>query len=265
MTSKISFIVPCWNEREGIPHLLTALEETRRLVGPGYEWEFIFVDDGSSDGTAELLEVECLGGSDVRVIRHAVNRGLGAALRTGFAQATGELVVTNDSDCTFDPRELPAMLRLLAQGADIVAASPYHPRGSVLNVPAYRLLLSRNLSRLYRWVLGTRLHSYTSLFRLYRGEVIKRVSFTSDDFLAVTQILVGALRAGYRVVEHPTRLSVRRYGASKARIPQMILDHLGHLWQLICRRPDVAPRAGSLPPQAPEPEEPALKSGGGPR
>ena len=225
---KISFIVPCWNEREGIPQLLQALQETQRLVGSGYEWEFIFVDDGSTDGTAGLLETALLGGADVRVIRHPVNRGLGAALRTAFAHVTGDLVVTNDSDCTFDPRELAAMLQQLdAEHADVVVASPYHPDGSVLHVPAYRLFLSRNLSRLYNALLRDGIHSYTSLFRVYRADVIRASRFTSDGFLGVTQILVGALLAGYRVAEHPTQLSVRRYGTSKARILRMIRDHLG--------------------------------------
>ena len=254
---KLSFIVPCWNEEEGIPSLIAALRETMRLVGPGYQWEFLFIDDGSTDQTAARLAAAQLGEARVRIIRHPCNRGLGAALRTGFAQVTGELVVTNDSDCTFDPRELPQMLALLEPDVDVIVASPYHPQGSVLNVPAYRLFLSRNLSRLYNAVLRTGLHSYTSLFRLYRAEVIRDACCESNGFLAVTQILVGALRQGYRVREYPMQLSTRRYGRSKAVILRMVRDHLTFLARLLTGRVRV-PAAGIAPVSSGAPPSPTI-------
>lgn len=231
--TKLSFVIPCYNEREGIPKLLVALEDTRRAIGPSYDWELIFVDDGSKDGTHDLLEEACRNNSTLRVIRHPCNRGLGAALRTGFEHATGVLVATTDSDCTYDPRELREMLKLMEQGADVVVASPYHPQGSVRNVPAYRLVLSRNLSRLYRWATGSDLYTYTSLFRLYRAEVLRIVQFKSDGFLSMAEILVQALLKGYRIVEHPTQLTVREYGESKAAILRLVRHHIRFLWWLI--------------------------------
>jgi len=249
--TKLSFVIPCYNEREGIPKLLTALEETRQGLGPSYEWELIFVDDGSVDGTLQLLEAVCRGSAEARVIRHPSNRGLGAALRTGFDYATGELVATTDSDCTYDPREIREMLRLMEQGADVVIASPYHPDGGVKNVPAYRLFLSRNLSRLYCWVIGSEIYTYTSLFRLYRAEVLRTVRFQSDRFLSMAEILVEALLVGYRVVEHPTRLTVRQYGQSKAAVLRLIGDHLAFLWRLVRKRARVPSavtvRGGAVP------------------
>jgi len=237
---KLSFVIPCYNEREGIPKLLDALEETRQVLGPDYEWELVFVDDGSVDGTTELLRSASRGHPDVQVIQHSSNRGLGAALRTGFEHATGEFIATIDSDCTYDPREIGAMLNLMKQGADVVVASQYHPHGRVKNVPAYRLVLSRNLSRLYRWVLGAELYTYTGLFRLYRAEVLRAVRFKSDGFLAVAEILVGALLRGYRIIEHPTQLTVREHGQSKAVVLRLIVDHLGFLWQLVRQRARVS-------------------------
>ena len=231
--TKLSFVVPCYNERDGIPKLLRALDETRQALGPEYDWEFVLVDDGSTDGTAEVLKAATLAGAQMRVVRHPRNRGLGAALRTGFAHASGELVATADSDCTYDPRELVEMLKLLAPGIDVVVASPYHPNGGVQNVPAYRLILSRNLSRLYGWVTGADLYTYTSLFRLYRSQVIRTVQFESDGFLSMAQIVVGALVAGYRVVEYPTQLTVREYGDSKAMIARLVCDHLRFIYRLL--------------------------------
>jgi dolichol-phosphate mannosyltransferase len=232
----ISLIVPCYNEREGLPRLLAALAQARRDVGPEYGWELVFVDDGSTDGTSELLEEACSQTDEARVIHHPHNRGLGAALRTGFGQARGELIATVDSDCTYDPRELAQMVRRLEQGADIVVASPYHPAGGVLGVPGYRQLLSRNLSRLYRRVTGSPVYTYTSLFRLYRAEAVRALRFRSDGFLAMAEILVDALLQGFRVVEHPTRLAVRQWGESKAVILRLIRDHIGFLAWLMWRK-----------------------------
>jgi len=235
--TRLSLIVPCYNEQTGIRPLLGVLEDVRAALGRQYSLELIFVDDGSTDGTAERLDAELSGGRfDARVIRHERNRGLGAAIRTGFAQATGELMATTDSDCTYDPRHLIPMLTLMEQGADIVVGSSYHPQGAVHNVPWYRLVLSKNLSRLYSWVLGTRIYTYTSLMRLYRAEVIRSVPFDSDDFLAVAELLIRALLRGYRVAEYPMPLTVRQYGASKAVILRLIRDHLQFLWWLLRHR-----------------------------
>lgn len=230
----LSLICPCYNEREGVGQLLGVLDELQRRLGSAYALELIFVDDGSTDGTAERLESE-LSRRPVlaRVIRHERNRGLGAAIRTGVAQARGELIATTDSDCTYDPLALVPMLALLEQGADVVVGSAYHPQGGVQGASAYRLLLSRSCSRLYNLVLGTRISTYTSLMRLYRAEVIHSIRFESDDFLAVAEMLVRALMMGYRVAEHPMTLTARRYGASNAVILRIIRDHLGFLWWLL--------------------------------
>lgn len=249
----LSLVFPCYNEREGIGHLLQVLEQLQGRLGAGYALELIFVDDGSTDGTAERLEAELVDRRfDARVVRHARNQGLGAAIRTGMAQARGELIATTDSDCTYDPLELLPMLALLEQGADVVVGSAYHPQGGVHNVPAYRLVLSRGCSWLYGLVLGAKIHTYTGLMRLYRAEAVRAVQFQSNDFLAVAEVLVRILMAGYRVVEHPMTLTVRRYGTSKAVILRIIKDHLGFLWWLLRHR--VRIRSAASTPVVVEPD-----------
>jgi dolichol-phosphate mannosyltransferase len=242
--SKLSMVIPCYNEAEGAPALLDRLVRTREAIGRRYEWETICVDDGSRDGTAARLEDLAAGRLPLRIVRHERNRGLGAALRTGYAHATGDLIATADSDCTYDPLELPTMLKMLEAGFDVVVASAHHPEGRVENVPHYRLLLSRGVSRLYRVILGCDLYTYTGLLRVYRAEVIHAVRGTlrNDDFLAVTETLVAALRRGYRVAEHPTLLRARTFGRSKAVIPRVIRHHLVYMAKLIAARARV-PRA----------------------
>ncbi|MDP3703006.1 MAG: glycosyltransferase family 2 protein [Candidatus Omnitrophota bacterium] len=244
----VSIVIPCYNEQDGLSGLLTALDETRRTLAPAYQMDVVFVDDGSQDRTAERLQDACRGQAHTTLIRHPINRGLGAALRTGFAHATGELVATVDSDCTYDPREVAQMLSLLEQGADLVVASPYHPQGRVQHVPWHRQLLSRNLSRLYGWVVDPRISTYTSLFRLYRSPVLRSVTFQTDGFLAMAEILVNARLQGYRVIEHPTRLVARQAGASKAVIPTLVMEHLKFLARLVWRK--LGPSAVSQPKSA---------------
>jgi dolichol-phosphate mannosyltransferase len=127
-------------------------------------------------------------------------------------------------------------LSFLTPEVDIVTASPYHPEGGVVGVPAYRLFLSRGSSFVYRILVNWHVYTYTCLFRAYRSKVIKNIHFESDGFLAGTEILVNAMLKGYRVAEFPAVLHRRMYGVSKAKIAQTILSHLRFQgWVLLYR------------------------------
>ena len=214
--------------------------------------EVIFVDDGSRDGTLAALRQRFgtlkLPGVAVRFEQHIVNRGLGAALRTGFAAANGDVVVTTDSDGTYRFTEIPALLAMLAPDVDIVTASPYHPDGGVDNVPGYRLVLSRGSSVLYRLLVDWRVHTYTALFRAYRREVVKSISFESDGFLGGTELMVNAMLQGYTVVEYPTVLHSRVHGASKAKIARTIKAHLRFQGKIILTKLGLRPVQSQLQP-----------------
>lgn len=234
----LSIVVPCYNEEESIPAMRsTFLPVVRALVGSTVggineitDVEVIFVDDGSRDNTAQLLRetFEELAEPHIawRFETHAVNRGLGAALRTGFAAAAGDVVVTTDSDGTYRFDTVPQLLALMTPGVDIVTASPYAPGGSVENVPGYRLVLSRGSSLLYRVLVDWKVHCYTALFRAYRRDIIKQISFEADGFLAGTELMVIAMLRGARVVEYPTVLHARAAGVSKAKLKRTIKAHL---------------------------------------
>ena len=208
------------------------------LVGQGWKEngdefdsaEIIFVDDGSRDGTydklSEVFGKEKLPKIEYRFYKHEINLGLGAALRTGFTHAEGSLIVTVDSDGTYKFTGIPALLSCLKPGIDIVTASPYHPKGKVIGIPASRLILSRGSSLIYRLLIDWDLHTYTCLFRAYRSRVIKQVVFKANDFLGGTELLVKALLKGYKADEVPEILYRRQYGESKARIARTIISHL---------------------------------------
>ncbi|HEY3233025.1 MAG TPA: glycosyltransferase family 2 protein [Roseiflexaceae bacterium] len=232
----LSLIIPCFNESDNIAEMREQISGIRPELELRGSFELVLVDDGSSDDTFTRLSVAFADWDNVTIIQHERNRGLGAALRTGFAHARGEIVVTTDSDGTYPFTTIPALLDLLGPGIDIVTASPYHPGGGVDGVPAYRLLFSKGASFMYRVLLDPRLHTYTAMYRAYRREVIERCPTTSNGFLMVTELLVGALLEDYRVAEYPATLRVRRYGQSKARVWQITRSHLRFQAHVLWRR-----------------------------
>jgi dolichol-phosphate mannosyltransferase len=231
---KLSVILPCHNEVESLPSLRDRLLPVLAAIAAAHDVELVLVDDGSSDGTRACAEAMLANAHPVRlrIASHPVNRGLGAALRTGFANARGDVLVTTDCDGTFDFGLIPGLLARLEPRVDIVTASPHHPLGGMTGVPPMRGFLSRSCSAMYRVLVTRTLHTYTSLFRAYRRSVIESVAFESDGFLAGTELLVRAVLCGYRVAELPVTLSARSFGSSKIRLGRTMLEHLKFMARL---------------------------------
>jgi dolichol-phosphate mannosyltransferase len=233
---RVSVVVPCFNEAEALEALAGRLRDARAALPDPGALDVVLVDDGSTDDTAARAAAAFSGFGGFRMLRHERNRGLGAALRTGFAAARGDVVCTLDADGTYDPGEVPRLLERLTDGVDIVTASPYHPRGRADGVPGWRLLLSRGLSLLYAMALPGRLHTYSSLFRAYRRAVVERLAFQSDGFPAVSEIMARALLSGARVAEYPTTLHARTTGRSKLRTAPVIRAHVALLARVAAAR-----------------------------
>jgi polysaccharide deacetylase family protein (PEP-CTERM system associated) len=227
----VSVVVPCCNEELILPYLANTLKRVQASLAESYRLQFVFVDDGSADGTWGALHTLFGQWPNATILRHERNRGVAAAIRTGISQATTEIVCSIDCDCTYDPHELGAMIPLLTGGVDLVTASPYHPQGHVRNVPAWRLSLSRTASFLYRRVLRQKLFTYTSCFRVYRRSAVLDLDVRENGYLGIAETLAQLDRAGSTIVEYPATLEVRLLGRSKLKIYRTIL---GHLW-LIAR------------------------------
>ena len=237
MLPKISIIIPCFNEAPGIRHLSDRLRPALRALASTAEVELVLVDDGSRDGTARRLEAEFGGVKSTVIVRHEENRGITAAIHTGFAAANGEVLCTMDSDMSYDPMILGRLIApILAGQADVVSASPYHPGGAVVNVPAWRLALSRAASWIYRQLLPVPLYTVTSCCRAYRASILSQLTFTNPGFLGVSEMLAAAVLARLRIVEVPARLTRRRYGVSKMKTASVLRDHLGLIWRLAADR-----------------------------
>jgi dolichol-phosphate mannosyltransferase len=221
----LSVVVPCCNEAESLPKLAEALEALQAALADRYSVDFVLVDDGSRDETWRLLEARYANRDDVRLVRHETNRGVAAAIASGLAHAPAEIAASIDADCTYDPRQLEAMLPLLGPSVDLVVASPYHPLGCVAGVPRWRLAISRVASRLYRLLLRNKLHTYTSCFRVYRRAALAGLPATSPGFVGIVELLWLLDCRGSRIVECPAVLTVRTTGHSKLRVLRTALAH----------------------------------------
>jgi polysaccharide deacetylase family protein (PEP-CTERM system associated) len=247
-STPFTLVVPLYNEEENVAYLYRTLVDVRQRLAPGYELHLVLVDDGSTDRTRTRLEAAFDGFGKCQIVAQPRNAGIAASIMLGIAHAPTDLVGTIDCDCSYDPNEFLGMLPL-SEHADIVTASPYHPRGQVLNVKRWRLVLSRTLSRLYTLALGRRLYTFTSCCRVYHKRAIEGIRLEHGGFLGVAEILLEAVAAGATVVEYPATLESRLFGESKLRVARTIVGHIGLLWRVVRRRAR-RHRTGTRPRQA---------------
>jgi dolichol-phosphate mannosyltransferase len=230
----IRFVIPAYNERDNIPNLMADL--TPRALDLGAR--VIFVDDGSGDGTADVIE-EHRDGLHLAIVRHKVNRGLGTAINSGLRAALGEAhdddaIVTLEADNTSDLDDLPAMLEKFEQGNDVVLASVYAPGGRIIGVAPWRLAASRSVSSAFRYVGGLReVHTLSSLYRVYRAGTLRRAADTygyllvrEPGFAANVELLLKLYNAGAKVAEVPTVNDwSRRLGTSKMNLRPTVMAY----------------------------------------
>lgn len=218
---RVSFVIPCYQEAAALD---AGVEALLALSAD----ELVFVDDGSTDGTASRLAAAAERDPRVRVVTHARNRGVGAAMRSGFAAATGDVVVAYDADRTYPAADAARLVAAVRAGADVAAATPFAP-GGVVKTTFLRGLLSRGASLAYRLVVGPRagaVRTFTGGFRAYRRDLVAATPFRSDGFASTAELLCLLLLRGAKVVEVPSTLTARTEGVSKMRVGRTILGHL---------------------------------------
>lgn len=234
---RISIVMPCCNEEEAIALLPDRLFPVLRRLARNYELELVLVDDGSTDDTWSQLEsLSRVAPWTVVLGRHTPNRGLGAALRTGQRLATGQIVVTLDTDGTYPFAIIESLVTAIEQGAEVATASPYHRDGRVAGVSRFRLFFSRGASLCYRALVDRRIATYTALVRAYRADVLAVAVSNHPGFLSVAMTLVEARRRGARVVEIPAVLAQREVGVSKAKVARITRTHLAYMRHLLLLR-----------------------------
>lgn len=201
----LSFVIPVYNERETILEVCRACSQVAGRSRPTHE--IIVVDDGSSDGTSQLLREAASSHPNLRVIFFQRNFGKSAALAAGMDLARGDLVVTLDADGQDDPGELPALLKALDEGNDVVVGWK-RPRRD----PPLRIVSSRLFNLLVSLLAGRRLHDCNSGFKVMRRSVIPHLDLYGERHRFVPLL---ALWKGFRVAEVPVSHRPRRFGRSK--------------------------------------------------
>lgn len=241
-----TIVIPCFNEELILPYLANTLKSVEENLASDYELHYIFVDDCSTDGTAETLRKLFGSWTNSVIVRHKQNLGVAAAILNGIRHAGTEIVCSIDCDCTYDPHEMRGMIELLKEDVAMVTASPYHPEGRVRNVPNWRLSLSKGASFLYRRTLRQRLYTYTSCFRAYRRSEVIDLRLKETGFLGVAETLGRLDLRGAKVVEYPTTLEVRLFGQSKMKVIRTIGGHLRLLARLLALRLGQTKKARTL-------------------
>jgi polysaccharide deacetylase family protein (PEP-CTERM system associated) len=250
----LTIVVPCYNERPALPYLSNTLDSVNKLLRRDYDLSYVFVDDGSTDGTWEILNRLFGARKECRLVQHPENRGVAVAILTGIRHADTEIVCSIDCDCSYDPHDLVQMVPLLKDEIDLVTASPYHPEGKVMNVPNWRLTLSKGASWLYGKVLRHKLSTYTSCFRVYRRSRVVDLQLKEFGYLGVAEILALLDLRGARIAEFPATLRVRILGYSKMKVARTIFGHLKNLWRLRRMR-KLIDRNYELYPELPSPAQ----------
>ncbi|OGH56113.1 MAG: hypothetical protein A3G34_12800 [Candidatus Lindowbacteria bacterium RIFCSPLOWO2_12_FULL_62_27] len=238
---RFSMVIPCFNEEAAVPHLVGQLQKLIGLLkdAGAPPPRVIFVNDGSADRTAQVLEAERKKLPDTEVVNLPQNRGLGAAVREGFARAEDTFVVVYESDCNYPIEHILLMFELMDDSTDVIAASPYAPGGSCGNVVAHRLYLSRAASFLYRIILWPHMrgiYTISAVFRLYRRAAFMKLKLRNDRYLFGAEVTYTLLLSGARIKEIPSFMRPRQQGASKMKLAQNILDHLGLMGRILLHR-----------------------------
>lgn len=207
---KLSVVIPCYNERSTIEDIVTAVKGV-----PLSEVEIVIVDDFSSDGTREVLKTVVESQVD-RVIYHSANQGKGAALRSGFAAATGDVVIVQDSDLEYDPQEYPLLLEpILAGKADVVYGSRFMGGRPHRVVYFWHMVGNRFLTLVSNMFTNLNLTDMETCYKAFRREVLSTITVEEDRFGFEPEITAKVAKAGCRIFEVGISYNGRTYEEGK--------------------------------------------------
>jgi dolichol-phosphate mannosyltransferase len=222
----LSIVIPMFNEAENVEATIGRVEEALILFDGTYE--IVAVNDGSFDNTLEVLKKKAIKDEKVKIVSYSKNFGRGMALRTGFKESKGEIIVSIDADLSYDPRYIIDFVEALRkeQEIDFVIASPYMPGGDVQDVPLFRLWISKLGNKILRFAMPNRIYTSTGIFRAYRRKVLDSLELESDGKEIHLEILSKAIALGFRVKEIPVILTNRKRGKSKFKFRKTTISHL---------------------------------------
>ena len=240
---KFSVFFPMWNEEEYLQRALNAATELGdELIAQNTvaDYEMIIVNDASTDATAKLADEAAAKNRRVVVVHHPVNRKLGGSIKSGFAAATGDVVLYTDADLPFDFREVHKAMRLMNQyEADIVAAYRFDRTGEGY----VRVVYSFFYNLLVRALFGCRFRDVNFAFKLVRRSVLQKVQLSSEGSFIDAELMVSARKLGMNVVQFGVDYFPRTRGVSTLSSPSVIVKILKEAWALRSHLNALAPKS----------------------
>lgn len=203
----VSLVVPAYNEASLIDGNLRKLCAYMATLEAAYDWEIVVINDGSTDGTPEIIESFARTTERVRVFHHITNFGLGQAFKFAFRQCRGQYVITLDADLSYDVDHIRRLLeRITETRAKVVVASPYMDGGKISNVPWLRRTLSIWANRFLAATSQTNLSTLTSMVRAYDGRFLRSLDLRGRGMEVMPEIIYKAGLLGARIEEIPAHL-----------------------------------------------------------
>jgi glycosyltransferase involved in cell wall biosynthesis len=205
---KLSIIIPVYNEVNSIAEILRRVEKTK------LPWEIVVVDDGSKDGTRDIL-AGLDGKAGVRVILHEKNQGKGAAVRTGIQNARGDVLLIQDADLEYDPRDYPALLKPIDEGiADVVYGSRFlgAPHRAIL---FWNMVANKMLTLMTNILYNNILTDMETGYKVFRREVVADLKLRANRFDFEPEFTAKVLKRHVRVFEVPITFNPREYSEGK--------------------------------------------------
>jgi glycosyltransferase involved in cell wall biosynthesis len=205
---KLSVVIPVYNEAKSIQEILKRVQDTR------LPWEIIVVDDGSQDGTREILQ-QLDGQNGIRILLHERNQGKGAAVRTGINAARGDVILIQDADLEYDPRDYPVLLRPIEEGvADVVYGSRFlgGPRRVVM---FWHMVANFLLTMMTNILYNTILSDMETGYKVFRREVVEGMPLRARRFDFEPEFTAKVLKRHYRIFEVPISFNPRDYSEGK--------------------------------------------------